>query len=75
MLELGDEAVEAHREVGRTAAEYGVGLVVAVGDGLAKQLALTAGAAGVRPTSRWSVTTAPPPLTWLPSSARVTSFW
>lgn len=47
MLELGDEAVEAHREVGRMAAENGVDLIVAVGDTLAKQLALTAGAAGV----------------------------
>ncbi|MBC7274445.1 MAG: UDP-N-acetylmuramoylalanyl-D-glutamate--2,6-diaminopimelate ligase, partial [Streptomyces sp.] len=28
MLELGDESVEAHREVGRMAAEYGVDLVV-----------------------------------------------
>lgn len=47
MLELGDEAVEAHREIGRFAAESGVDLVVAVGGGLAKQLALAAGAAGV----------------------------
>ncbi|MFJ8535561.1 glutamate ligase domain-containing protein [Streptomyces sp. NPDC093591] len=47
MLELGDESVEAHREVGRMAAENGVDLVVAVGDALAKQLALAAGAAGV----------------------------
>jgi len=47
MLELGDEAVEAHREVGRMAAENGIDLIVAVGDTLAKQLALTAGAAGV----------------------------
>ncbi len=47
MLELGDEAVEAHREVGRMAAENGVDLVVAVGGHLAKQLALAAGAAGV----------------------------
>ncbi|MET9439148.1 UDP-N-acetylmuramoylalanyl-D-glutamate--2,6-diaminopimelate ligase [Streptomyces sp. NPDC006610] len=47
MLELGDEAVEAHLEVGRFAAESGVDLVVAVGGDLAKQLALAAGAAGV----------------------------
>jgi UDP-N-acetylmuramoyl-tripeptide--D-alanyl-D-alanine ligase len=47
MLELGDESVEAHREVGRMAAENGVDFVVAVGDTLAKQLALAAGAAGV----------------------------
>ncbi|EST25491.1 glutamate ligase domain-containing protein [Streptomyces roseochromogenus] len=47
MLELGAEAVEAHREIGRFAAEVGVDLVVAVGDDLAKQLALAAGEAGV----------------------------
>jgi UDP-N-acetylmuramyl pentapeptide synthase len=48
MLELGDEAVEAHREIGRFAAESGVDLVIGVGDGdLVKQLVLTAGAAGV----------------------------
>lgn len=47
MLELGDEAVQAHREVGLMAAEAGVDLVVAVGGDLAKQLALSAGAAGV----------------------------
>ncbi|MFH9588096.1 glutamate ligase domain-containing protein [Streptomyces luteogriseus] len=47
MLELGEEAVEAHREIGRFAAESGVDLVVAVGGDLAKQLALAAGAAGV----------------------------
>ncbi|MFE0256870.1 glutamate ligase domain-containing protein [Streptomyces sp. NPDC059010] len=47
MLELGDKSVEAHREVGRMAAENGVDLVVAVGGHLAKQLALAAGAAGV----------------------------
>ncbi|MGW1558272.1 glutamate ligase domain-containing protein [Streptomyces sp. NPDC002144] len=47
MLELGDEAVDAHREIGRFAAEVGVDLVVAVGGDLAKQLALAAGDAGV----------------------------
>ncbi|OON81905.1 UDP-N-acetylmuramoylalanyl-D-glutamate--2,6-diaminopimelate ligase [Streptomyces tsukubensis] len=47
MLELGDEALEAHRAVGRMAGESGVDLVVAVGGDLAKQLALAAGAAGV----------------------------
>lgn len=47
MLELGDEAVEAHRSVGRMAGEYGVDVVVAVGGDLAKQLALAAGASGV----------------------------
>ncbi|MEW2274869.1 hypothetical protein [Streptomyces griseofuscus] len=30
MLKLGDADVEAHREVGRIAAEYGVDLVVAI---------------------------------------------
>ncbi|MEU2237006.1 glutamate ligase domain-containing protein [Streptomyces vietnamensis] len=47
MLELGDQAVEAHREIGRFAAEVGVDLVVAVGGPNAQQLALAAGAAGV----------------------------
>ncbi|MDH6575123.1 hypothetical protein [Kitasatospora sp. MAP5-34] len=47
MLELGDEAVEGHRSIGREAGELGVDLVVAVGDKLAKQLALAAKAAGV----------------------------
>ncbi|MEW2632489.1 UDP-N-acetylmuramoylalanyl-D-glutamate--2,6-diaminopimelate ligase [Streptomyces sp. NPDC048389] len=47
MLELGDEAVEAHRGIGRFAAEVGVDLVLAIGGDLAKQLALAAGAAGV----------------------------
>ncbi|MGW2423355.1 glutamate ligase domain-containing protein [Streptomyces sp. NPDC001709] len=47
MLELGDEAVQAHRDVGRMAGENGVDLVVAVGGDMAKQLALSAGAAGV----------------------------
>ncbi|MEU4796798.1 UDP-N-acetylmuramoylalanyl-D-glutamate--2,6-diaminopimelate ligase [Streptomyces sp. NPDC023327] len=47
MLELGEEAVEAHRSVGQFAAEVGVDLVLAIGGDLAKQLALAAGAAGV----------------------------
>ncbi|WP_432198330.1 glutamate ligase domain-containing protein [Streptomyces sp. bgisy027] len=47
MLELGDDALQAHRDVGRMAADHGVDLVVAVGGGMAKQLALSAGAAGV----------------------------
>lgn len=47
MLELGDESVGAHREIGRFAAEAGVDLVVAVGTDLAQQLALAAGDAGV----------------------------
>ncbi|MFF7097144.1 UDP-N-acetylmuramoylalanyl-D-glutamate--2,6-diaminopimelate ligase [Streptomyces rubradiris] len=46
-MELGDEAVEAHRGIGRFAAESGIDLVVAVGGDLAEQLALAAGAAGV----------------------------
>ncbi|MFG2996265.1 glutamate ligase domain-containing protein [Streptomyces sp. NPDC048340] len=47
MLELGDEAAEAHRGIGRFAAELGVDLVLAIGGDHAKQLALAAGAAGV----------------------------
>lgn len=47
MLELGEQSVEAHHEVGRMAGELGIDLVVAVGGTLAKQLALAAGAAGV----------------------------
>lgn len=47
MLELGDSAVEGHRAIGREAGELGVDLVVAVGDALAKQLALAASEAGV----------------------------
>ncbi|MES4886237.1 hypothetical protein ABVB69_38055 [Streptomyces sp. NPDC000349] len=47
MLELGDEAVEAHRSVGRMAVECGVDRVVAVGGDLVKQLAFAAGASGV----------------------------
>jgi hypothetical protein len=47
MAELGPEAVEGHRDVGQMAAEYGIDVVVAVGDKLAKQLALAAADAGV----------------------------
>ncbi|MGW0734452.1 glutamate ligase domain-containing protein [Streptomyces sp. NPDC002851] len=47
MLELGNEAVETHRNIGRFAAETGVDLLVAVGGDLAKQLALAAADAGV----------------------------
>ncbi|MEV1008341.1 UDP-N-acetylmuramoylalanyl-D-glutamate--2,6-diaminopimelate ligase [Streptomyces sp. NPDC049881] len=47
MLELGDEAVEAHQQVGRMAGEYGVDLVIGIGGDLVKQLVLYAGAAGV----------------------------
>jgi UDP-N-acetylmuramoyl-tripeptide--D-alanyl-D-alanine ligase len=48
MKELGDEALEAHREVGRTAATAGVDLVVAVGEparGIAE---------GARSTEGWT---------------------
>ncbi|MFH9351266.1 glutamate ligase domain-containing protein [Kitasatospora sp. NPDC017646] len=47
MAELGQDAVEGHRAVGREAGELGVDLVLAVGGALAEQLALAAGAAGV----------------------------
>jgi UDP-N-acetylmuramyl pentapeptide synthase len=47
MAELGEQVVDGHREVGRMAAEYGIDVVVAVGDALAKQLALAAADAGV----------------------------
>ncbi|MGN5633157.1 glutamate ligase domain-containing protein [Streptomyces sp. AC154] len=47
MLELGDEAVEAHRNVGRMAAELGIDIVIGVGGDMVKQLVLSAGAAGV----------------------------
>ncbi|MET9642472.1 glutamate ligase domain-containing protein [Streptomyces syringium] len=47
MLELGDEAVEAHRSVGRMAGELGVDMVIGVGGDMVKQLVLYAGAAGV----------------------------
>ncbi|WP_374224095.1 glutamate ligase domain-containing protein [Streptomyces sp. ISL-66] len=47
MLELGEQSVDEHRDLGRFAAEQGIDLVVAVGGHLAKQLALAAGEAGV----------------------------
>jgi UDP-N-acetylmuramoyl-tripeptide--D-alanyl-D-alanine ligase len=47
MHELGEDAVEGHRKVGREAGEQGIDIVLAVGDRLAKQLALAAGEAGV----------------------------
>ncbi|ELS54917.1 glutamate ligase domain-containing protein [Streptomyces viridochromogenes] len=47
MLELGDEAAKAHWDVGRMAGEYGVDFVIAVGEDMAKQLALGAADAGV----------------------------
>ncbi|MFI1888289.1 glutamate ligase domain-containing protein [Streptomyces jumonjinensis] len=47
MAELGEAAATSHREVGQMAAEYGVDLLVAVGDAMAKQMALAAVEAGV----------------------------
>ncbi|WP_175512277.1 glutamate ligase domain-containing protein [Streptomyces sp. KAI-26] len=47
MLELGDEAVEAHRSVGKTAGELGVDIVIGVGGDMVKQMVLSAGVHGV----------------------------
>ncbi|MER6978150.1 glutamate ligase domain-containing protein [Streptomyces carpinensis] len=47
MLELGDEAARAHWELGQTAGELGIDIVIAVGDAMAKQVALGAADAGV----------------------------
>ncbi|MFE0104095.1 glutamate ligase domain-containing protein [Streptomyces sp. NPDC059009] len=47
MLELGDEAVEAHRNVGRMAGELGVDIVIGVGGDMVKQMVLYAGHHGV----------------------------
>ncbi|EMF01274.1 UDP-N-acetylmuramoylalanyl-D-glutamate--2,6-diaminopimelate ligase [Streptomyces mobaraensis NBRC 13819 = DSM 40847] len=47
MLELGDDALEAHRSIGRMAGELGIDIVVGVGGDMVKQLVLHAGAAGV----------------------------
>ncbi|MFF8574003.1 glutamate ligase domain-containing protein [Streptomyces sp. NPDC015408] len=47
MLELGEEAPRAHWDIGQEAGRLGVDVVVAVGDVLAKQLALGAVDAGV----------------------------
>ncbi|MFJ4342590.1 glutamate ligase domain-containing protein [Streptomyces sp. NPDC088915] len=47
MLELGDQEAQAHRDVGKMAAEAGVDILVAVGGAMAKQLALAAADAGV----------------------------
>ncbi|MFF4528222.1 glutamate ligase domain-containing protein [Streptomyces sp. NPDC001407] len=48
MLELGDDSIEAHREIGRYAAEQGVDILLGVGNSPSvKQLVLHAGAAGV----------------------------
>lgn len=46
MLELGDASVEAHRRVGRQAAEQGVDIIITVGE-LAKQIAVAAHEQGV----------------------------
>ena len=51
MLELGDEAAQAHWNVGQMAGEYGIDVVIAVGDQMAKQLALGAADAGVETTA------------------------
>ncbi|MEW1912936.1 C39 family peptidase [Kitasatospora sp. NPDC085895] len=47
MRELGDDAVEGHRAVGRDAAEHGIDVLLAIGGDLAKQPALAAGAASL----------------------------
>jgi UDP-N-acetylmuramyl pentapeptide synthase len=47
MLELGGHAAKAHWDIGRKAGELQVDIVIAVGDVLAKQLALGAADAGV----------------------------
>ncbi|MEV6022159.1 UDP-N-acetylmuramoylalanyl-D-glutamate--2,6-diaminopimelate ligase [Streptomyces sp. NPDC052036] len=46
MFELGDEAAKAHWNVGWMAGENGADFVIAVGGGMAKQLALGAADAG-----------------------------
>lgn len=48
MLELGDEAPQAHWDIGQEAGRLGVDIVIAVGDAMAKQLALGAAHAGVQ---------------------------
>ncbi|WP_323187206.1 UDP-N-acetylmuramoylalanyl-D-glutamate--2,6-diaminopimelate ligase [Streptomyces sp. NBC_00268] len=47
MLELGETGPQAHWDIGQEAGELGVDIVIAVGDQLAKQLALGAAHAGV----------------------------
>lgn len=49
MLELGDAAIEAHRRVGRQAAEQGIDSIIAVGE-LAKHIAAAASEQGVKST-------------------------
>lgn len=53
MLELGDAAVDAHRRIGRQAAEQGVAIVLTVGE-LAKHVAAAAGDHGVKLTYAFS---------------------
>ncbi|WP_371773137.1 UDP-N-acetylmuramoylalanyl-D-glutamate--2,6-diaminopimelate ligase [Streptomyces sp. NBC_01438] len=45
--EPNDEALEAHREVGRMAGQYGIDMLIGVCGELVKRTALYAGAAGV----------------------------
>lgn len=47
MLELGDEALEGHRNVGKMAGELGIDIVVGVGGDMVKQMVLSAGVHGV----------------------------
>ncbi|KQZ17672.1 putative bifunctional UDP-N-acetylmuramoylalanyl-D-glutamate--2,6-diaminopimelate ligase/UDP-N-acetylmuramoyl-tripeptide:D-alanyl-D-alanine ligase [Streptomyces sp. ADI97-07] len=47
MLELGEEAPKAHWRIGQEAGQVGADFVIAVGQDLAKQLALGAADAGV----------------------------
>jgi hypothetical protein len=71
MLELGDEALEAHREVGRMAGQYGIDMLIGVGGNLVKQTACTR-VRPAYPTSRSSPTTTPQRPTSAPSSAPAT---
>ncbi|MEU3788516.1 hypothetical protein AB0F07_01760 [Streptomyces fructofermentans] len=59
MLELGDTAAHAHWDIGQETGRLGVDIVIAVGDVLAKQLALGAADAGVD-TPSWARITTPP---------------
>ncbi len=53
MLELGDAAVDAHRRIGRRAAEQGVDIVLTVGE-LAKHIAGAAHESGVKNTQAFT---------------------
>jgi len=53
MLELGDASVEAHRRVGRQAAEQNVDSIIAVGE-LAKHIAAAASEQGVKSTQAFT---------------------